>query len=287
MSHTFVFTIVCKPRGKRLLITEYNNAANAISRNLAALIKALNVICRPQAQFSLEHAENDKAHQFTYHFNTKQTDTRTIIYARIPEVIYFITKRVLSSRYDMKGKTFRLNNEELEQINVVIKKPLTEFQAKTLSDHFVKMIRSLNVPLKSVAIEIFQGHAKTSCNVNSEEPPLALFPDSEQTINRSNNVEVRQDPYEKKVEDHIVEPEQHKIDLFAAYKSRLDAINVGGKISDNEIRLSFTPESLGEFCDICTERLGSLEAIIDTTPDENGHHKILEIIGSASAQEEL
>ncbi|WP_040367722.1 hypothetical protein [Desulfuromonas acetoxidans] len=284
MTETFIFTLVCRPKKKHRLVTEYNSAANAIGRHLAALLKTLNVICRPDALYTLEHAQNDKAHQFTYHITTKQTDHVDNIYVQFPELIYSITKRVLSAKYGSKGEPFKLSEEEQNQINTIIKKPLKDFQEKPISEHFSKMIRSLKIPLKTVEIEIFQGNSKSATNSNSEKPPLDLFCDSGQTSNHDNNDKITYEPYDEQIsriaDDHIVEPEQHIIDLFAGYKSRLDAINVGGKIAENEVRLSFSPEALSNFCELCTTRLGSIEALIDVNPDENGYHKVIKIIES-------
>lgn len=285
MDNIFLYTIVCTP--KKSLTTESNDSANAISRSISGMLKALNVIYSPYVNFSFRHAGNDRAYHYTHRIGVELMPRASQDYSLIFTVLFAAIQRVTSAVASGETGSSTLLAQELDTLDQLAGRPLTEQETNILTDYVGKMERGLLRQKEATMVKVFRAETGTRSkqpSVIDPQPTLIDPPQPGIKIPPPAGIEV---PDIVKVHDKIVE--QLDVNFSISYSGRYDRLVVNTTINGGKYSLSYSsPEILQKVCDALNSGKLTLKLAIDINPDDNGYLCVEDIIADVrNCDEEL
>ncbi|MFA6687151.1 MAG: hypothetical protein WCS16_06710 [Desulfuromonas sp.] len=191
MKNYFCFTIVCQPKNEKELITQSNDAANAVARNLDKILNCFTNIYSPNVNFSLRHEKNNKDLHYNYVITTNSiVDTETN-YHSLAELIYEIISRAINSIGNRaEAQPNHITPEHLSVIQSITTQPLTDEDAHTIQAQIELMLRTLARLTTNITVLLFRSDHKDQDSkeeVGSLERPQTKPPQPTLFGNENNN----------------------------------------------------------------------------------------------------
>lgn len=161
MLKVFNFAVICNKTMDAQIVTQSVDAEKRIARSVTKMSNVLSSVMHPFATYNFRHVCNDKNYQFYNCISTTMTDDAKQDYSIIAGLVFCIYQRSIKSIYVSDHGLYKITDAEIELIEKIAQRELTDHELSEIVKHITSLIKSLSRLKNSVVVALYRGEQET------------------------------------------------------------------------------------------------------------------------------